>query len=102
MPDLLRLLQNHGGHPPQFGVVQIALTIRGHGSLTSGVPCDRASLWTELGGRALGKIYVVERRGSGVVCGKGQLNVCAVTGKRPAAARAGLTAKNRGGIEAVP
>jgi len=27
-----------------------------------------------------GKIYVVEGGGSGVVCGKGQLYVCAVTG----------------------
>ena len=40
MPVRLGLPQNYGSHPEQFGVVQIALTIRGRGSLTGGVTCD--------------------------------------------------------------
>ena len=41
MPVRLDLPQNYGSHPEQFGVVQIALTIRGRGSLTGGIACDR-------------------------------------------------------------
>jgi len=41
MPALVRLPQICGGDPEQFGIVQIALTSRGHGSLTGGTRCDR-------------------------------------------------------------